>query len=81
MTTGHLHIEVFLLPNKARILFVHLIFNSKTKIENFCFSIVFFLYNVVKYFESNFEDGSVLTFEFSFCFIKSCFCPRTVFLF
>ena len=37
--------------------------------------------SVVKYFESYFLDGFILFFKFSFCFIKSCFCPRTVFLF
>ena len=39
----------------------------------------FTVFCVVKYFESYFYDGSILTFEFSF--IKSCFCPRTLFLF
>ena len=38
-------------------------------------------YSVVKYFESYFKDGFTLSFKFNFCFIKSCFCPRTVFLF
>ena len=37
--------------------------------------------SVVKYFESYFEDGFTLSFKFSFCFFKSCFCLRTVFLF
>ena len=27
----------------------------------------------MKYFESYFQDGSILSFKFSFCFIKSCF--------
>ena len=31
---------------------------------------------VVKYFESYL---SILSFKFSFCFIKSCFCPRILF--
>ena len=33
--------------------------------------------NVVKYFESYFYDGSILSFKFRFCFIKTCFCPCT----
>ena len=39
-----------------------------------------FIQTVVEYFESYFSDRSILSFKFSFSFIKSCFCPRTVFL-
>ena len=35
----------------------------------------------MNYFKSYFEDGSILTLKFSFCFIKSCFLPRTVLIF
>ena len=55
--------------------FISLVFCSSPLVKE-----VFFTF-VVEYFQSYFLDGSILSFKFSFGFIKSCICPRTVFLF